>query len=84
MFKEDNNVYICKNDIDKNYSFLANRGFGGFNKAYLKREFDEYINWYGADETSITGSKFDKKRQRHTQFVDLYKFYNFVVKGLDK
>lgn len=84
MLREDNNVYICKNDIDKYYSFLAKHGFGGFNKAYLKREFDTYIQCYRHDKICLTGSKFDKKRQRHTQFVDLYKFYNFVVKGLDK
>ena len=84
MFIKDNSVFICKNDIDKQYLYFHHHGFSQFNKAYLKREFDEYIDFFGADEVRITGSKFDKKRQRHTEFVNLYYFYKFVVKGFDR
>lgn len=84
MFREGNDIFICKNDITTCYSFLVRRGFGSFNKTYLQREFDDYIDLHGYDEIKLTGSKMDKKRQRHTQFVNLYKFYNFVVKGKDR
>lgn len=84
MFKENRTVFVCKNDIDKNWSYLEKSGFGGFTRAYLKREFDEYIDYFGEDKVVLTGSEFDTSRQRHTKFVSLNKFYRFVVKGWEK
>lgn len=78
---ENKTIFICKSDIDNHYYFLSKRGFGNFNKAYLKREFEDYIYMYDADKVDITGSKVDVRRQRHTQFIELNNFYRFIVKG---
>lgn len=81
MIVKNGVVYICKSDIDKNWTYLLRRGFGNFSRNYLKNEFEEYLDYYGEDTVTITGSKIDKKRQRHTKFVELNKFYRFCVKG---
>lgn len=79
MKVRDGGIYICKNDIRKNWSFLCKRGFGAFSVSCLEREFDNYIDDYGHDKVFLTGSQTDKKKQRHTKFVDLYKFYKYCV-----
>ncbi len=72
-------IYICKNDIRKNWSFLCKKGFGAFSVNYLESEFDDYVKNSTNFVVYITGSQIDKKRQRHTKFVDVYKFYKYCV-----
>lgn len=81
MFKECGVVYICKSDIDKYWNYLQKRGFASFNRAYLKREFENYIFDIGPDEIKVIGVRNDPKRQKHVYFASIYKFYKYVVKG---
>lgn len=81
MIKRNAQIYICKADISNNYDFLCSCGFSNFKKSDLIRCFEDYIYDYGADEIFIVGHKFDKKRQRHTQFINLNRFYKYVIYG---
>ncbi len=81
MIKKSGQILICKADCNNNYDFLCGRGFANFKKSELIRYFEEYIDDYGADEVIVVGHKYDKKRQRHTQFVNLNRFYKYVVYG---
>lgn len=81
MRREKGLIYLCKSDIRKNFSYLAKRGFAGFSIVYLEREFDNYLAEGNLTETFITGSNFDARRQRHTRFIEITRFYRYCVKG---
>lgn len=84
MYRDNRIVYFCKSDIDKNWVYFQKHGFAGCSRTYLKNMFDDYIYEYGEDDVRLTGSKTDKKKQRHTKFVSLYAFYRFCFKLKDR
>ena len=79
MLKRNGQIYICKSDIVKNYEFLCKHGFSSFLKSELVMLFEEYIDDNGADEIFVVGNKYNKNKQRHTQFVSLYNFYKYII-----
>lgn len=80
MLKKDGVVYVCKSDITK--SLLKRYGFPDY--LLVKDVLKDFYSlvYRGRFHTFTTGNSIDKRKRRHTTFVNIYELYRLVVKGL--